>query len=191
MTSIEESGLVFRFPSGWAVHKYDEHTFYKGFSGRGLKAVDFIVLPPRGGIWLIEVKNFRPRRAINGQTYYPRIKPVKRLAAQLQGKFRDSLRAIHIIHEYYRRKWWYRLAPAWLRGRDINFWIDIYYRLQNAPPPHLLIWIELDPVRKKYRDRFFGALHKHFASEPVQLEIGFEGRNPLAGMEVIPIDGAA
>ena len=189
---VQESGLTFEFPAGWGVRKYDGHTFYKGLSSVGLKAVDFIVLPPDGALWLIEVKNFLPRQTA-GRTYYPKIKATKRLAEQVHYKFRDSLRAIDIIHRYYQRKWLFRLLKGSLRflgrfGSDWTFWAEAHARLQARQAPHLLIWLELDEERKTYRTRFFATLLKHFQGEAVQLEMGFSGRNPLPGMAVSGAD---
>ncbi len=185
---VRESGLIFTFPADWGVRKYDHHTFYQGLSSVGLKAVDFIVLPPSGELWLIEVKNFLPRQAA-GRTYYPKIKATKRLAEQVHYKFRHSLQAIDIIHRYYQRKWLFRLAKPLLRGlkrfdSDWTFWAEAHARLLAQQPTHLLIWLELDEDRKAYRTRFFATLLKHFQGEAVQLEMGFSGRNPLPGMMV-------
>ncbi|NJK82806.1 MAG: hypothetical protein HC912_02335 [Saprospiraceae bacterium] len=38
--------------------KYDQHHYYKGMSGVGLSAVDFIALPKEGLMLFIEVKNY-------------------------------------------------------------------------------------------------------------------------------------
>lgn len=185
---IQESGLEFDFPAHWSVRKYDSHRFYKGLSSVGLKAVDFIVLPDSDDLWLIEVKNYQPRVA-KGRKYIPEIKPTEQLADSIHQKFRDSLRAVRIIYQYYQRNWFFRIIGPYLRRAspytsDWQFWQEAYRRGQSTSPPKLLIWIELDADRKSYRTRFFATLLKHFQGEAVQLEMGFEDHNPLPGLRV-------
>ncbi len=180
--------MEFSFPGRWRVRKYDSHRFYQGLSSVGLKAVDFIVLTDAGELWLIEVKNYQPRQ--NGKkVFIPKIKSTDRLADSIHRKFRDSLRAIRIINQYYERNWFYRIMGPYLRriggpNSDWHFWREAFLRSEAAAPPRLLIWIELDGARKNYRTRLFATLLKHFEGEAVQLEMGFGTRNPLAGMQV-------
>ena len=79
-------------------------------------------------LYNIEVKNFLPRHTA-GRTFFPKIKATTRLAEQVHYKFRHSLQAIEIIHQYYQRKWLFRLAKNPLRrlGRfhsDWTFWAE-------------------------------------------------------------------
>lgn len=185
---IRESGLEFSFPSSWGVRKYDEHPHYQSLSSVGLKAVDFIVLPPDGKIWLIEVKNFLPRSR-SGKTYHVRSPSTRVLSATIEAKFRHSMRAVRIIREYYRRHWLYRLLePLMVRYRkyrsDWSFWAEANQRLGEETLPQLLIWIELETDRKRYRTRFYATLREALRGQPVALWMGLEGNNPLPGMEV-------
>ncbi len=188
MQVIEESGLQFRFPANWGVRKYDDHRFYKGLSGAGLKAVDFIVLPPDGTIWLIEVKNYQPL-LVHEHLHTPKIKTSEELADALTGKMRDTLRAIHVIHLYYRRKWLYRLAEPLLQRwphyrSDWVFWTEAAQRAAMPTRRNLLLWLELPPGKKKYRTRVFSTVELAFATENIELHTGGSGYNPLVGMEV-------
>jgi hypothetical protein len=59
--SVDVDGLLFSFPDGWEVGKYDEFVFYrKHFSkiSDGLKALDLIAIDPELTLWLIEVKDY-------------------------------------------------------------------------------------------------------------------------------------
>jgi hypothetical protein len=185
---FRESGLEFSFPASWGVRKYDEHPYYHSLSSMGLKAVDFIVLPPDGKLWLIEVKNFRPRTRAH-KTYRVRLRGTRELAGVINAKFRDSLRAVQVVRSYYRRNWLFRLLEPWLvrytRFRsEWSFWAEAYQRLAPTNPPQLLIWLELDADHKRYRTRFYATLQAELADEPVELWMGLKGNNPLAGMEV-------
>lgn len=188
---IRESGLVFSFPASWGVRKYDEHPHYQSLSSVGLKAVDFIVLPPDGKLWLIEVKNFQPRTR-NGKTYRVRLRSSEALSQVIAAKFRDSLRAIGIIRNYYRRNWLFRLLePVLVRltrfRSDWAFWAEAYRRLEDETPPQLLIWLEMTDNRKSYRTRFYATLLETLRDEPVTPWMGLKGNNPLPGMEVWPV----
>jgi hypothetical protein len=185
---IRESGLEFSFPATWGVRKYDEHPHYQSLSSVGLKAVDFIVLPPDGKIWLIEVKNYLPRSHA-GKTYHVRMRSTKVLAATIEAKFRHSMRAVRIIRQYYRRHWLYwMLEPMLIRYRkyrsDWSFWAVAHQRLTGDTPPQLLIWIELETERKRYRTRFYATLQEALKEQRVELWMGLDGNNPLPGMEV-------
>ena len=190
---IRESGLEFSFPASWGVRKYDEHPHYQSLSSVGLKAVDFIVLPPDGKLWLIEVKNFQPRTRA-GKTYQVRLRSTGALSQTIVAKFRDSLRAIGIIRHYYRRHWLFRLLEPLLvrfaRSRsDWAFWAEAYARLTQGEDslPQLLIWLEMTEQRKRYRTRFYATLLRTMEAEPVELWMGLAGNNPLPGMEVRPL----
>jgi hypothetical protein len=185
---FRESGLEFSFPTSWGVRKYDEDPHYQSLSSVGLKAVDFIVLPPDGKLWLIEVKNYRPRTRA-GKTYRVRLRGTPELAEVINKKFRDSLRAVQVIRNYYRRNWLFRLLEPWLvrhaRLRsDWSFWAEANQRLTQTTSAQLLIWLELDASRKRYRTRFYATLQEELADAPVALWMGLKGNNPLAGMEV-------
>ncbi|NNE29048.1 MAG: hypothetical protein HKN16_05405, partial [Saprospiraceae bacterium] len=56
---FSESGLQFQFSNDWTVIKYDDHKFFRYLSGEGLKGVDFLGFTSEGGLFLMEVKNYR------------------------------------------------------------------------------------------------------------------------------------
>ena len=62
MPEINVDGLLFVFPEGWEVDKFDELAFYRNqFSKQhnNIKAVDLLALEcSKKTLWLIEVKDF-------------------------------------------------------------------------------------------------------------------------------------
>lgn len=191
MSSFLESGLVFSFPPAWQLRKYDEHTFYRGLSGRGLKAVDFIVLLPDGRLCLIEVKNYHSRQSKDGQ-FHPVERPkASELANRLTDKYTDSARAIRVIDRYYRSKWYYRLRsllfPAHLFGyrSDLQFWTEAARRLAGTQPTLLLLWLETPKAAKRYRSKIFAHLAQQTDPSAMQLLLGGNGHNPFTSLEVV------
>lgn len=62
MTSLDVDGLLFTFPAGWAVGKYDEWAFYRKQFCKvlpGIKSLDLIAVDPEKTAWLIKVKDYR------------------------------------------------------------------------------------------------------------------------------------
>jgi hypothetical protein len=64
--SIHVDTLIFDFPDGWLVTKYDDWGFYRSqFAGccGGNKGVDLLALDPQAKtLWLVEVKDYRRYR---------------------------------------------------------------------------------------------------------------------------------
>ncbi|MBM9612689.1 hypothetical protein JWJ90_00145 [Desulfobulbus rhabdoformis] len=89
MTNIqEEGGLVFQFPAGWEVSKYDQWTYYRRHFQKvcASKAVDILGLAPGHGgtLWMIEIKDYRRER---------RTKSIP-IADEVVQKVRDTLAGI-------------------------------------------------------------------------------------------------
>lgn len=62
MNPLDVDGLLFSFPQGWRVSKYDEWGFYRNQFVRqqnGLRAVDLLVVAADDTAYLIEVKDYR------------------------------------------------------------------------------------------------------------------------------------
>lgn len=66
MCEINVDGIIFEFPAGWQVSKFDDWQYYRRHFARmadGIKGIDLLALFPRKKeIWLIEVKDFRRGR---------------------------------------------------------------------------------------------------------------------------------
>lgn len=122
--------------------------------------MDFIALPPDGKLWLIEVKNFRPRVSDrNGQEYRADRKPPGVLAEHVATKFFDSQRLIRIVDTYLRKNWWRRLQLWWL-GRlrrpltDSNywFWSEARRRCEIDGSLVFVLWMETPERKTDYDD---------------------------------------
>lgn len=62
MAKVPVDSLVFDFPAGWRVSKYDDWSFYRNQFSRlrkGVKAVDLLVVDNSKVAWLIEAKDYR------------------------------------------------------------------------------------------------------------------------------------
>lgn len=188
MAVYQESDLTFNFPPGWAIRKYDDHRFYRGLSGHGLKAVDFIALLPDGRLCLIEVKNYHPRMDEDGKLHPVDRKKAKELAGSLAQKYADSLRAIMVINRYYRSKWYFRwrqwFFPSALFGfkSDLLFWTTAAKRAAAPLPTTILLWLETPKAAKRYRNKIYAHLANHLNPEEAQLLLGGNGFSPLPGV---------
>ena len=122
--------------------------------------MDFIALSPDGTLWLIEVKNFRPRISRqNGREYRANRKPPAELATDIATKFRDSKRLIRIVDAYLRRRWWRRLRLWWyafLRATNYNsnywFWAEARARCEEDNRVAFVLWMETPERKTGYDD---------------------------------------
>lgn len=172
MPVFEESGLQFGFDNRWTVRKYDAHRFFQGFSGAGLKGVDFIALSGNT-LLLLEVKNYRRRRAWQTENPFDRIlEAPEAFAGHMSGKFLDTLRAIRAIGTYYRRKWLFRLLrPVLIRRSgarsDWAFWAQVDAHLQGGKPVIAVLWLETERDQAAFRGRLEQSL-KNLLEDAVQ-----------------------
>jgi hypothetical protein len=172
MPVFEESGLQFGFDSRWTVRKYDAHRFFQGFSGAGLKGVDFIALSG-DTLLLLEVKNYRRRRSWQTENPFDRIlEAPEAFAGHMAGKFLDTLRALRAIGTYYRRKWLFRLLrPILLRRSgaysDWVFWAQVDTHLQGRQPVIAVLWLETERDQAAFREQLKLSL-KNLLEDAVQ-----------------------
>ena len=133
------------FPDDWIVRKFDATAAFRSISGQGLKGVDFLCLVPREELWLVEVKNFRPRTAHpTEERRHPHD-----LARHVGAKFADSKRLIRIMNRALRTKWWLRPLRIWyrmLRMKRPNshywFWMEAARRLDDPARVVCVLWLE-------------------------------------------------
>lgn len=62
MPPLNVDGLMFTFPAGWKMDKYDNWSFYRNQFSRqndNIKAVDVLAVSPNQAAYLIEVKDYR------------------------------------------------------------------------------------------------------------------------------------
>ena len=151
--TFQESDLLFTFPDTWTVRKFDETAAYKSLSGHGLKGVDFIALSPDDKLWLIEVKNYRPRKKGTKEYRANRRRPDD-LAAQIVTKFHDSIRLINVVNTYLHRSW-YKRAIIWYRNniranRESNYWFWHAVQQLCIPTKYGTSWMPADGGTVEY-----------------------------------------
>ena len=183
MATYKESGLHFTFPPTWGVRRYDQHTYYQGLSGQGLKAVDFVALAPDGSVWLIEVKNYRRRYSPAGE-FSPVLKTAEQLGTQLWQKTSDTLLAIRAFYGYYRRSWLFRLLePLLLRLRwsrfDRIFWSQVWL---NSRQVKVVLWLSLEPEQEAFRAEMSAWLVAHWPDEAPPVFLADVHENPVEGL---------
>lgn len=160
---FQESDLQFRFDDqAWVLRKYDAHRFYRAISGSGLKGVDFIGIWKKDRLVLIEVKNYVNRHP--RQTDDPAALDTVLLAQKVAQKARDTLKAIDIIHRYYRRLWWIRLWGGWLQRRsprryDWAFWSRVFTLAAEAHQVWIVLWLEAEGMPLELRQVLHEQLH--------------------------------
>ncbi len=175
--TFSESGLRFTFPADWGVRQYDDHRFYQAMSGRGLKAVDFVILPAAGGVWFVEVKNYTRRPGRYHESNTIELPDPEDLATTLLEKYTDSRRALLAIATYYRRKWWYRRLNRLLRlfsrryRRDSTFWTEAQDRLDREPPRVILL-VSTGPDENGFMHRLRDAVDTRTAAEQAAFSVG-------------------
>ncbi|MEQ8706566.1 MAG: hypothetical protein RIC19_21725 [Phaeodactylibacter sp.] len=155
MPVFEESGLRFDFDARWAVRKYDAHRFFQGFSGAGLKGVDFIALHGSTLI-LLEIKNYQRRQRWQTENPFdPILAAPGSFANHMASKYLDTLRALRAIGTYYHRQWLFRLLhPVLVRlpGRKMDwvFWARVDQHLREGRPVTALLWLETEPKQTDF-----------------------------------------
>ena len=161
MNTFRESDLEIAFPDDWIVRKFDATAAFRSISGQGLKGVDFLCLAPRRELWLVEIKNFRPRAAHRTEARrHPRD-----LAQHVGAKFADSKRLIHIMNRALRTKWWSGPLRFWYRIVRVErprshywFWLEAARRLEEPGRVVCVLWLETPERAPDYASATAAAL---------------------------------
>ncbi|WP_187270837.1 hypothetical protein [Neolewinella aurantiaca] len=122
--------------------------------------MDFIALSPDEKLWLIEVKNFRPRISDrDGQEYRANRKTPALLAKDISTKFHDSKRLIRIVDAYLRGNWWRRFRLWWYTWRrkpapnsNYWFWAEARRRCDDTHNVIFVLWMETPERKTGYDD---------------------------------------
>lgn len=152
-----ESGIQLTFDRGWVVKRYDQHTYFQGLSGVGLKGVDFIGIWEKRELLLLEIKNYRRRPGITANPIEPYLNQPELLVETFADKVLDTLKAIETIVAYYQRSWFYRLVYPVLTRLPTSpaervFWTHAYDIFTRRKRLLLVFWMELDPDQKAFFD---------------------------------------
>ncbi|MEM6378982.1 MAG: hypothetical protein AAF705_12265 [Bacteroidota bacterium] len=147
---FQEGDLTFSFAAEhWSVKKYDDHPYFKGFSGVGLKGVDFVAIFQNKRVLLIEVKNYQTKnQAIRAKDVALSLSKPEKIAEAISQKFEDTLAGIKAIHTYYQRK--SKPAWKWLQrwqkpDPEALFWQSVCDLVINKQSLSTILWLEYDP----------------------------------------------
>ena len=149
---LHESDLVFDFDDAvWQIKKYDDHRYYKKFSGVGLKGVDFVGIYNQEKVVFIEVKNYRAKHPTREEPFKV-LTETKEFINHIGDKLEDTFRATTAIHAYFRKKWWYRMYLAWqsflpqywFLHRDWLFWHQVYQLAKEKDKIEFVLWLEIE-----------------------------------------------
>jgi hypothetical protein len=190
--NFTESNLLFTFPDAWTVRKYDDTVAYQSLSGHGLKGVDFIAFSPDGKIWLMEVKNYRPRLT-EGKEYRAKRRNPDDLAEHVVHKFQDTLRLLRIV-DASMRKHWYRRIKRWYLDHLATdtasiywFWSEAKRRSDNPDNMVYLLWMETPEKAADYSERTRQAMVDLLPAEAMVLVVEHErpGDVPITAAAIV------
>lgn len=168
-----ESDINFFFESGWVVHRYDTHRYFKGLSGKGLKGVDFIGILHQESLVFFEVKNYNIRPSGRGGQSLDLVQNDPRMISNaFIRKIEDTFTAVDAIQKYWERRWWRRIFSTWISHFPINRYETAFWRkvIELAGDPGCCIavlWLESSAFdadyRKKLNDQVSDELSAHCA----------------------------
>lgn len=162
--SFTEGQLTFYFDSiYWQVRKYDDHAYFQGFSGVGLKGVDFIGIYEGRTLILIEVKNYTWRSTpFREKDVRQSLQVPEQIAAAVRQKMEDTLAGLHAIGIYYQRK----QARSWrwldrFRKPDLEqeFW-QRATNLLDQQQVYCLLWMETEATDAAFAKTIHAELDK-------------------------------
>jgi hypothetical protein len=159
ITSFRESDINFRFDENWLVYRFDKHRYYRGFSGAGLKGVDFLAIHQDTQLVLMEIKNYNPRGPWKrGTTLEDILANPEVLSVHFSEKITDTLLAIDAIRQYWQRRWWRRLLWrifSYLQPaiHEYAFWQRVCTLAQDPKSCIAVLWLESNELGLPVRDQ--------------------------------------
>lgn len=185
--TFTESDICFRFGPQWVVCRYDTHRYYRGWSGVGLKGVDFIGILEEETLVVMEVKNFRIRPAGNrGHTLDALLAHPGKLTEAFGNKIADTFTAIDAVRRYVQRRWWRRLALRWWHSRrsprssEAAFWARICALAENPDKCIAVLWLESEALDSGFRTRIGNQLSEELADISRRVYVVDTRSNPFA-----------
>ena len=145
---FQESDIYFQFNEDWDIIQYDSHTYYKGFSGVGLKGVDFLGILQGEKLLLMEIKNFRLQQGRKREIPFKvLLEQPEILEKNIRSKIEDTIKGVNAIHAYFRRNWIFRLFESflfkWERGpKKWLFWSKVHNLLQSPEQVMIIFWLD-------------------------------------------------
>ncbi|HKK77755.1 MAG TPA: hypothetical protein VJ953_21935 [Saprospiraceae bacterium] len=183
--AFAEGQLTFHFdPAYWQVRKYDDHAYFQGFSGVGLKGVDFIGIYQEDILVLLEVKNYTWRYTpFREKDVRQSLRGPELIAAAVQQKMEDTLAGLRAIRIYYERK----QARSWrwldrFRKTDIEqlFWQRATSLLEQGKI-QCLLWLETEAEDAAFAEKIAGNLAKTPVRGGLLVQVVHRGNYPFSG----------
>lgn len=174
---FRESGLTFAFSDEWHVVQWDQHTYFKGLSGVGLKGVDFLAFHPDKRTFLMEVKNYRDTEPPHART----------LAEDVWQKAQDTLRGLEAVKLFLQRSWLRRLLlPIWKiyppDRSDRAFWTQASHFFSQGNTHSYLIWLEGKNIPPAWEKSFLARLEELQIDSSITFSINNQGVSPYSAI---------
>jgi hypothetical protein len=173
-STFRESDINFIFDDSWLVYRFDQHRYYRGFSGAGLKGVDFLALRNDDQLVLMEIKNYNPRGPWKrGNTLTEIIAEPDILVQHFTAKIKDTLLAVDAIRQYWQRRWWRRIlwkifSHLHPRYHEYAFWQRVCTHVRHPEQCVAVLWLESTDIdqalREKLRQRLSEKLRDYCSS---------------------------
>lgn len=184
---FQEGDLSFSFaPSHWAVKKYDDHPYFQGFSGVGLKGVDFVAIFENKKVLLIEVKNYQVKNeVIRAKEVANSLSDPDKIAATVAQKFEDTLAGIKAIHTYYQRK--NKQTWQWLKrwqkpDQEALFWQQVCDLVVEQGALTKVLWLEYDPQDEVLGETIGKSLLEKAAQLPGSCQVFNHSNHPFGDL---------
>ncbi len=186
MMLYAESDIDFHFSTAdWAVCRYDRHRYFKGWSGRGLKGVDFIAVWRQDKLIFMEVKNYNPRPNGKGGQTADAVRADPAILSDAFGeKIADTLTAIDAVRQYRQRRWWRRLAAWWFRRRKVGssetaFWVRVCDLALSPQNCMAVLWLEGEELDASFRKTIEKRLAYELSALTAQVVVCNADSNPF------------
>jgi len=185
--TFAESDIQFRFSPDWVVYRYDTHRYYRGWSGAGLKGVDFFGILRDDTLVLMEVKNYNIRSSgKRGHTLDAILAEPRILTDAFGHKIADTLVAIDAVRQYWQRHWWRRWAWRWFSHRaphssEQAFWARVCALAENPECCTAVLWLESEALDYAFRQRIAAQLSGELSRLAAQVYVADGRMNPFDG----------
>ena len=183
---FEESGLLFTFSDAWNVRPFDDHRYYRWFSGRGFRGVDFVGVY-RDQLVLMEVKNYRRREGMpQADAFQPVREAPGAFALKMAKKVEDTFEVMLAANGAHRRRWWFpffmRLPERWKRRYPQRYFWYIASELAQDPANCVFVlWLDADSETEQVESVIVENLKTNLIDYTSRVQIARLGNHPFDG----------
>ncbi len=184
-SEYQESDLLLRFSPRWAAYRYDTHPYYQGWSGLGLKGVDFIGILTPDLLVLTEVKNYHRRvQGFKGYNLESIRENPALLADVVARKVSDTFLALDAVRQYWHRRWWRRMRWGRLvkkspQQSERAFWANACKLAERPECCGALLWLEGPALDAGIRQELTRQLSGQLAGVCAKVWVAGDGLNPF------------